>query len=185
MELSSLPAVNQSFRNIIGNLRNHLWELHDAILSAHQEYESTVFQGDILMIAKSANAAEELITSTNVRGRCEMHESHSRLAFLLTEVSLQMKPLHLGYATQKFLSVPWSDGLIQNALCNLKMLASSIPGNTSSVPCSYSVQLRRLRTGQRRSFAMWMLRRINVSVNLVEEIESEYRRIRNQIDSYI
>lgn len=34
--------------------------------------ESTVFQGDILMIAKSANAAEELITSTNVRGRCEM-----------------------------------------------------------------------------------------------------------------
>lgn len=112
-------------------------------------------------------------------------ESLSHLIGLLTEISLQMKPLQTGYATQKFLSISWTDTVIRNALCELNMLSIYVQGSTTRTPCSFSVKFRHLGNGERRTFALWMLGRINAALNLVPGLVSEYSRVRNQTFAWI
>lgn len=112
-------------------------------------------------------------------------ESLSHLIGLLTEISLQMKPLQTGYATQKFLSLSWTDTVIRNALCKLNMLSIYVQGNTTQSPCSFSVKFRHLGTGGRRTFALWMLGRINTALSLLPDLVSEYSRVRNQTFAWI
>lgn len=112
-------------------------------------------------------------------------ESLSHLIGLLTEISLQMKPLQTGYATHRFLSVSWTDTVIRNALCELNMLSIYVQGNTTRTPCSFSVKFRHLGIGERRTFALWMLGRINSALNLVPGLVSEYSRVWNQTFAWL
>lgn len=112
-------------------------------------------------------------------------ESLSHLIGLLTEISLQMKPLQTGYATHRFLSISWTDTVIRNALCELNMLSIYVQGHTTRTPCSFSVKFRHLGIGERRTFALWMLGRINSALNLVPGLVSEYSRVRNQMFAWL
>lgn len=112
-------------------------------------------------------------------------ESLSHLIGLLTEISLQMKPLQTGYATHRFLSVSWTDTVIRNALCELNMLSIYVQGNTTRTHCSFIVKFRHLGIGERRTFALWMLGRINSALNLVPGLVSEYSRVRNQMFAWL
>lgn len=112
-------------------------------------------------------------------------ESLSHLIGLLTEISLQMKPLQTGYATHRFLSISWTDTLIRNALCELNMLSIYVQGHTTRTPCSFSVKFRHLGIGERRTFALWMLGRINSALNLVPGLVSEYSRVWNQTFAWL
>lgn len=112
-------------------------------------------------------------------------ESLSHLIGLLTEISLQMKPLQTGYATHRFLSVSWTDTVIRNALCELNMLSIYVQGNTTRTHCSFIVKFRHLGIGERRTFALWMLGRINSALSLVPGLVSEYSRVRNQMFAWL
>lgn len=112
-------------------------------------------------------------------------ESLSHLIGLLTEISLQMKPLQTGYATHRFLSISWTDTVIWNALCELNMLSIYVQGNTTRTHCSFIVKFRHLGIGERRTFALWMLGRINSALNLVPGLVSEYSRVLNQTFAWL
>lgn len=112
-------------------------------------------------------------------------ESLSHLIGLLTEISLQMKPLQTGYATHRFLSISWTDTVIRNALCELNMLSIYVQGHTTRAPCSFSIKFRHLGIGERRTFALWMLGRINSALNLVPGLVSEYSRVWNQTFAWL
>lgn len=112
-------------------------------------------------------------------------ESLSHLIGLLTEISLQMKPLQTGYATHRFLSISWTDTVIWNALCELNMLSIYVQENTTRTPCSFIVKFRHLGIGERRTFALWMLGRINSALNLVPGLVSEYSRVLNQTFAWL
>ncbi|XP_061171856.1 uncharacterized protein LOC133181353 [Saccostrea echinata] len=179
-----LPLVQQNLRNTLNNLRSSVWELTEHLNNSKREYERTIFGDDISLI-NQIETAEDLTISTEVTGSCEITRAHLRLVELLTETSLLMKPLHTGYAIQKSLTIGWSDNTLQNVLCYLQFLPTVNSEDNVYIPCSYIVKFRRLGTGKRKMFALWMLNRIQTAVALIPEIESAYSVIRNQALVYL
>ncbi|XP_062569684.1 uncharacterized protein LOC134231733 [Saccostrea cucullata] len=184
IEGSGFALVRQNFRNTLNNLRSSLWEIIEQLTNSKREYERSIFRDDISII-EQFETAEDLTISTDVTGNCEINRSHLRLVELLTEISLLMKPLHTGYAIQKSLTIPWSDNVIRNVLCYLKFLPTVNSEDKVNIPCSYVVKFRRLGTGKRKLFALWMLRRIQAAIDLTPEIDSAFTMIRNNASNYV
>eukprot|EP00105_Crassostrea_gigas_P045621 XP_019929769.1 PREDICTED: uncharacterized protein LOC105345570 [Crassostrea gigas] len=184
VEVSPFSVIDQKLHATMSHLTQNIWEIQDRLVLAKREYERTIFQNNEDLIAQY-ETADDLTESYNIGENCEVKESLSHLIGLLTEISLQMKPLQTGYATHRFLSVSWTDTVIRNALCELNMLSIYVQGNTTRTHCSFIVKFRHLGIGERRTFALWMLGRINSALNLVPGLVSEYSRVRNQMFAWL